>query len=222
MFKYKIIYSKRKSIAIQITSLGEVLVRAPKKVPIELIEDFVSSKLNWIDENLMLVLKKQQYKDSFSLSSGSHINLLGREYPVVLGDKCLFNGEQLIISSSDFNTIKPDLIKIFKVLARNVINERVSFFSNEMKLFPTAIRINSAKTRWGSCSGKNSLNFSWRLVFGSYDVIDYVVVHELSHIKEHNHSKRFWEVVSYTLPDYKKREKALKELQVTLSTQNWD
>jgi predicted metal-dependent hydrolase len=99
--------------------------------------------------------------------------------------------------------------------AKEIIPAKVEYYSKRMKVTPIGVKINSAKTRWGSCSKKNSLNFSWRLMLTSDELIDYAVVHELAHIKEHNHSKRFWKVVEKILPDYKERGKKLKNFKIT-------
>ena len=98
-----------------------------------------------------------------------------------------------------------------------VIPKRVSFYADIMGVTPAAVKISRAKTRWGSCSGKNSLNFSWRLMLCDIDVIDYVVVHECAHIKQHNHSKRFWKVVSDVLSDYPERRNRLNKMQRSFS-----
>ena len=95
-------------------------------------------------------------------------------------------------------------------------------FAKRMDVTPTAIKINGAKTRWGSCSAKKSLNFSWRLIMADDDVIDYVVVHELAHIAEMNHSARFWALVEGALPDYQSRKAKLKALQQRLSIEDWE
>lgn len=73
------------------------------------------------------------------------------------------------------------------------------------------ISIREQKTRWGSCSSKGNLNFNWRLIFAPEEVVDYIVVHELAHRKEMNHSRAFYDVVASVLPDYKVQEKWLKE-----------
>lgn len=86
---------------------------------------------------------------------------------------------------------------------------------------PSAVKVGSANTRWGSCSGKNSLNFTWKLILASEAAVDYVVVHELCHILQHNHSARFWQEVGRVLPDYKEREKLLRQLQKRLVTEDW-
>ncbi|MCL2068918.1 MAG: M48 family metallopeptidase, partial [Oscillospiraceae bacterium] len=86
----------------------------------------------------------------------------------------------------------PQLKAEYIAKAKAYIPARVTHFSKLMNVTPIAVKINGAKTRWGSCSGKKSLNFSWRLIMADDDVIDYVVVHELAHITQMNHSVRFW------------------------------
>ena len=80
-----------------------------------------------------------------------------------------------------------------------------------MQLTPSAVKINSAKTRFGSCSAKNSLNFSCRVMIYPPEIIDYVIVHELAHIKHHNHSRAFYALIAEFSPDYKERILFLKE-----------
>lgn len=87
--------------------------------------------------------------------------------------------------------------------AKAVLPEKVKWYSEIMRVTPTAVRINSAKTRYGSCSGKNSINFSFYLMDKDERFIDYVVVHELAHIKHHNHSKDFYSFIERFMPDYK-------------------
>ena len=94
--------------------------------------------------------------------------------------------------------------------AKKIIPERVGYYSKIMKLTPEGIKITKAKKRFGSCNGKNSLCFSCYLMLYPQKAIDYVVVHELAHIKHHNHSSDFYELVKSYMPDYKEREKLLK------------
>jgi len=91
------------------------------------------------------------------------------------------------------------------------IRERVQFYSQTMHLSPQRERITSAKYQWGGCSSRNTLSFSWRLMMAPLPVIDYIVVHELGHIQEKNHSPRFWKIVETTLPDYRARRDWLKK-----------
>lgn len=98
-------------------------------------------------------------------------------------------------------------ISLMRKRAKEVLPIKVQYFSNLMGVKPTAVKINSAKKRYGSCSGKNSINFSLYLMDKDERFIDYVVVHELAHIKHHNHSKDFYAFIEKYLPDYKERIK---------------
>lgn len=95
-------------------------------------------------------------------------------------------------------------------LAKDVIPRRVEYYSEIMNLCPTGVKITKAKKRFGSCNGKNSLCFSCFLMKYPMEAVDYVVVHELAHIKHHNHSKDFYNLINQYMPDYKQREKLLK------------
>ena len=101
-------------------------------------------------------------------------------------------------------------IKELMLRAVSIIPKKVSHFSEIMNVIPAKVSINHAKTRFGSCSSKGNLNFSCRLMMYPEECIDYVVVHELAHLKHLNHSKDFWKFVEKFMPDYKKRKKLLK------------
>jgi predicted metal-dependent hydrolase len=223
--KYKIIRSKRKSIAIYITKDAAVEIRAPFGVSASDINAVVSGKKTWIEKQLEAHEKIKAQKQNFKLDYGDMVLYRGKEYPVKAkaGNLVGFDGSSFYMPDSlNYIQIRDAMIQIYKLLAKNVLTDKIGEFSKKMSLTPIAVKINSAKTRWGSCSGKNSINFSWRLILASDDVIDCVVVHELAHIKEHNHSDRFWAVVEKVLPDYIQREEKLKKLQMRLSGEVWD
>lgn len=96
------------------------------------------------------------------------------------------------------------------VEAKKYLPKRVEYYSVLMNVKPTGIKITSARKRFGSCSGKNSICFSLYLMTYPKEAVDYVVVHELAHIKYHNHSKEFYNFIERFMPDYKEREKFLK------------
>ncbi len=225
MIEYKLIRSERKMIAIQITKDAKIHVRAPMKVPKKEIDRIVQLKENWITKHLAIKIAQQEQKSKFTLNYGDTIFYRGKEYPITAkhGNNSGFD-ETAFYLPQNFNSeqIKIALIKIYKQLAKRDLPIKVTQFAKLMNVAPNAIKINSAKTMWGSCNGKNNINFSWRLIFASDAVIDYVVVHELAHIKELNHSPRFWAVVESVLPDYKIRKKGLLSLQAKLATENWD
>ena len=99
----------------------------------------------------------------------------------------------------------------YKGKAKAYIEERVRHYSGVLNLYPEHVRIGSARSRWGSCSHKNHLSFTWRLIMAPHSVIDYVVIHELAHIKEKNHSNRFWNLVEEIVPDYGTHRKWLRK-----------
>lgn len=94
--------------------------------------------------------------------------------------------------------------------AKEYLTKKVEYYSKIINVKPTSVKITSAKKRFGSCSGKNSICFSYYLMLYPNEAIDYVVVHELAHIKHHNHSKEFYGFISEFMPDYKERERLLK------------
>lgn len=102
-----------------------------------------------------------------------------------------------------------DICRLQQAAAR-VLPEKVAYYSRLMNLKPTGLKITSAQKRFGSCSGKNSLCFSWILMQYPETAIDYVVVHELAHIKHHNHSREFYALIERYLPDYRERERMLR------------
>ncbi|MBQ7760446.1 MAG: M48 family metallopeptidase [Clostridia bacterium] len=101
-------------------------------------------------------------------------------------------------------------IKELKDKLLEIVTPILEKYSNRMGLFPSHVSINTAKTRFGSCSSTGRINFSCRLALYPYEAIEYVCVHELAHLKEMNHSKKFWAIVEKQLPDYKERKKLLK------------
>lgn len=103
-----------------------------------------------------------------------------------------------------------DDVKLLYLKAREILPTRLEYWSKITGFTPTGVKITTAKKRFGSCSPKNSLCFSVFLFDYPMPAIDYVIVHELCHIKEHNHSARFWREVEKILPDYKQRQKLLK------------
>ena len=95
--------------------------------------------------------------------------------------------------------------------AKEIIPRRTAYFAARMGVSYGRITIREQKTRWGSCSSKKNLNFNWKLLLAPPEVLDYVVVHELCHLKQMNHSRAFWAEVAAILPDYKERKKWLRE-----------
>ena len=119
--------------------------------------------------------------------------------------------EKAIVKQMGRNKVKREYtdedIKQLRSEAKTILPEKVKYFSEIMGVTPKSIKINSAKKRYGSCSGENNINFSLYLMDKDERFIDYVVVHELAHIRHHNHSKAFYSFIESVMPDYKERKK---------------
>ena len=225
MIPYKLVHSRRKTVAIHITKNAEVEIRAPLKMPKSEIDKFVAEKEKWIETHLTQRKDINNEKISFTLTYGDMILLRGKMHYIRAkdGTNAGFDGECFYLPPNlNPDIIKRTVIQIYTAMAKLIIKNSVNEYAKHMNVTPAAVKITSAKTRWGSCSGKNRINFSWRLAMADDDVIDYVVVHELAHTIEHNHSIRFWAVVESILPDCKQRQNKLKLLQKQLAVQNWD
>lgn len=224
MLSYRLIRSKRKTVAVFITKDAQVEVRAPLRASVSFIERFLAEKESWIQAHLEQRKRDLLKRADFSVGEGDTLLFLGREYPVHLSlgyHKPFFNGEQFLLPQQDFSENKPLIIGLYKNLAKSYIDEKVQFYSRLVGVTPSAVRVGNASTRWGSCSGKNSLNFTWKLILAPEKAVDYVIVHELCHILQHNHSPWFWKEVQRVLPDYKERELLLRQLQKRLAAEDW-
>ncbi len=224
MIPYQLVRSKRKTIAICITKDAQVEVRAPLRAPISSIEGFLIQKESWIETQLKQRKQELEKQAAFSVEEGDHLLFLGREYPVHLSPDCekpSFDGEQFLLPQQDFSRNKPLIAALYKSLAQNYIEKQVEVYSRLIGVVPSAVKVGSADTRWGSCSGKNSLNFTWKLMLASKEAVDYVIVHELCHILHHNHSTWFWREVEKVMPDYGERKKLLFKLQKHLLEEGW-
>jgi len=221
---YNLTRSNRKTLAVYIRD-GVLEVRSPLKLPKRDIDKFIISKQDWIAKKLVYSAEEAQSRKNFQLSYGDTVPYLGKEYPIVAKQDCClgFDGMQFCVPPN----LLPDQIKsvcaqIYRRLAKRDLPSRVFDFTKQMSVNPTAVKISDAKKCWGSCSSKKSLNFSWRLIMANSEAVDYVVVHELAHIMEMNHSARFWAIVEGILPDYRQRKAKLKELQQRLNKECWE
>ena len=224
MINYNLTRSKRKTIALYVRS-GVVDVRAPLRTPKYEIDRFIASKEKWIRSKLVYLDERAERRESFSLNYDEVVIYRNRKYPIVQisGNRVVFDGDSFCMPQGlTPEDIKAACVRIYKKLAKRDLNEKVQQFAKQLSVQPAAVKVNSAKTRWGSCSAKKNLNFSWRLIMADDSVIDYVVVHELAHLIELNHSNRFWAIVKSILPDYKERQKRLKELQEKLAVEDWE
>ena len=168
-FHYRVIRSKRRTIALEITAAGEVLVRCPQRCSKAQIEAFVQSRAGWLETHL-----------------------------------------QKRAAQPKLPPLTPEELRALARQALEVIPERVAHYAPLAGVTYQRITIRNQRSRWGSCSSKGNLNFNCLLMLTPPEVLDYVVVHELCHRKELNHSPRFWAEVARVLPDYQVQKQWLK------------
>ena len=223
MTDYILKRSSRVTTGIYIRN-GRVEVRAPLHLPKQDIDRFVRSKEPWITKNLTNQRNQIKHRDSFVIDYGSNIRWRGIPYPITVrdGTKAGFDGDVFYMPPGlTPEQIKALCIQTYKRLASVHFSNRAAYYSEKLGVVPSALKINNAKTRWGSCSTGKNINFSWRLAMADDRVIDYVIVHELAHLLEMNHSPRFWAIVESILPDYDERRTRLNDLHQQLKNEDW-
>jgi predicted metal-dependent hydrolase len=150
------------------------------------IDKFVMSKEKWITDRLAKSQEQSKQCESFNLSYGSTVIYRGKNYPVAAkpGSRAGFDDTAFFMPPDlTPKQIKSVCAQIYRMLAKRDLTEKTLDFSKKMSVAPTAVKINGAAARWGSCSAKKSINYSWRLIMAEDAVIDYVVVHELGDLK---------------------------------------
>jgi predicted metal-dependent hydrolase len=211
---FDIIRSKRKTIAVEITKDGGVLVRAPLRLARREVFSFVHQHSVWIARKIDQVRSRKGQITPRRFRDGESFPFLGEQHLLrfVAGADYLRKHDGEFHLGVDLSSRAGALFRTwYRARAREILEDRVATLAPRMGLTCRSVRITDARERWGSCSTAGSLNFAWRLVMAPPAVIDYVIVHELTHLVEMNHSRRFWERLGRVLPDYVERRKWLKE-----------
>ncbi len=208
----KIIRSKRKTITLQITQAGKIILKAPNNLTNQQLNHFVLKHKNWIEKRLFIIKKRKPVEKKFT--EGEEFLLFGKK--IILNNSILHKipkvkNEKLLLDCTVNTNCKLIIEKWYKNIALDFYKKRSLIYSKLLGVNYKKIKISNAKKRWGSCSTKGYINLSWRLVMAPVEIIDYVIVHELAHLIEPNHSKKFWLQVKRIFPDYKKRRKWLKD-----------
>jgi predicted metal-dependent hydrolase len=210
----KIIKSKRKTIALQITDNATLIIKAPFDISNETLNQILLKHIKWIEKKKREIEARVVKFKSKKFVSGEEFLFLGRYYKLKIVDNqdipLKFDNIYFYISRRVLPDAKEHFIKWYKKKAYEKISERVTLHAQEGKFKYNKIKISNAEKRWGSCSYRGNLNFSWRLIMAPLSVVDYVVAHELVHLKVKNHSKYFWDEVKILIPDYKKHISWLK------------
>lgn len=170
MREYELRRSDRRTLGLEMTAEGHLIVRAPRGLPKKRIDAFVTEKGDWI----------RAAEEKAAARRAAHPEPTEEERRALIRK------------------------------AVDILPGRVAYYAPLLGVTPTGITITGARTRWGSCSGKNRLSFSWRLMRYPPEAIDYVVVHELAHIRHHDHSPAFYALIESVMPDHRARRALLR------------
>jgi predicted metal-dependent hydrolase len=209
---------RRKTISLQIGDKSELVITAPYFTPISEINRFVQEKQNWIHKAIQKHKEELIKNKAKEYITGERFYYLGESFPL----ETFFEQNErggLVFWDNRFYLNAPDvpakkreyIIRWYKRKAKEYFAARVDFCSRELNLRAKSVKITSAEKRWGSCSEKDNLSFSFRLIMAPPLVIDYVIVHELMHIKEKSHSSRFWQLMELAMPKYKLHRRWFKD-----------
>ena len=213
---------KAKNISIKIKPFEGVLVTVPMLVSFKLAEDFVKTKIKWINKNLNKVQKQEQSYTFFSANNSfktrSHlVNITSTElskntvHIENTNVKVLISKKLSISSEENQLFIRNIILEIWRKEAKEYLPKRVKALAIDHDFNYQKLTIKNTKSRWGSCSFDNNINLSLHLMRISNELIDYVILHELVHTKVKNHSSKFWETLEKHCPNSKILDKELKK-----------
>jgi len=189
--------SRSLSLRISINAKAEIVVSAPKFMPEFMIRKFVENQKTWIETNLTKIKKNQIPVKT------DELYIFDKKYQVIINDQAdkmgiFVRGEKIFVNNLSKKTsakIAQQIEEFLKKTASKYIATRTQILAKQMNISYQRISLRQQSSRWGSCSSRGNLNFNWRLVHYSPAIIDYVIIHELAHRLEMNHSKKFWAIV---------------------------
>ncbi|MCE5193504.1 M48 family metallopeptidase [bacterium] len=213
---YTLVRSRRRTVGLEIRPDATLVVRAPMLAPVSYVESILMQRAGWISAKLALVRSRASLVPRHDFLTGERFPYLGQEWPFVV---VAFQKQPLTFDAKTGFTLdvaafdRGEVVfeEWYRTQARELLIERVQHYAPLVGVSVPRLRISGAERRWGSCSTSGTVSFAWRLVMAPMDVIDYVVVHELAHLREMNHSVRFWAIVASVLPDHDARRRWLKE-----------
>ncbi|MEI6092777.1 MAG: SprT family zinc-dependent metalloprotease [bacterium] len=213
--EYSVSKSNRRTASLFIERDGSVSLIVPKELTQAKIENIVKSKRNWIYKSLAEWNDLNSTKVRREFTSGEGILYLGRNYKLIASENLntdITVGENyFILNTSQITNCYNILKSFYKERGSKKIATRVNLYKNKIGVSPRSIRIQNIGNRWGSCTKDGNLNFHWKIMMAPLSIIDYVVVHELVHLKYKTHNAKFWNEIDKVMPDYLKRKNWLRD-----------
>lgn len=214
-----ILRSPRRSLCLSISKDGKLIVHAPRRLSVNEIYKYIKEKEKWIiskqkEIETKLAINKEiiSYKEFLFLGKKYSLKIVNGLKKIELSDDCI------LIPSNIENDCILQKVKLWYIKhAKKILFERLEYFANLMQLDYASIKLCNNKTRWGSCDSKRNIKLNYRLIMLPHKAVDFVLIHELAHIIEFNHSKQFYKIISKVMPSYKLQQKILKEYDYVLS-----
>lgn len=213
-----IIRTNRRSLSLTISKNGELVVRAPKRLGLDYIMNFIKEKEKWIDRKRKEICENNL--NNKAVMSYNAFLFFGKQYKKSEQDglkKVELSSNSIVFPKCENMT---ELIKhaqnFYISISKDVLKNRVEYFADLMQLNYAKIMIMDNKRRWGACTSSATLKFNYRLSMLPYKIIDYIIIHELAHLIEFNHSDRFYKIIESIMPDYRKYRKQLKSYDFVL------
>ncbi|SFM07474.1 M48 family metallopeptidase [Pelosinus propionicus] len=213
---YTIIYQKnRKSVQLKLNSSSHLTITAPTRFSKEGIEEIILEKRKWIVKQITKLTAAASNPINKSVCDKAVILFLGQPHilkfmskdihkPIVHVEENQIMLHMFPLTEKNTNETAEKILKQWYIHhATNTLVARTAFWASIIKVNPRRITIKEQKTRWGSCSSKGNINYNWRIIMAPINVIDYLVIHELCHLRIPNHSKSFWQEVGKYSPHFK-------------------
>jgi len=202
---------RRRRVSVMMGVREGLIVRAPLRFPIKDVEAVLRDEADWIRDKLRWREDWLRLHPPLRIAGGEVIPLLGEEWkleirrdPARRRARVLAAEGRILLELPRSAEARTILSGWMRRLARRVILARVRCWSGRIGVRPGRVTLRDTRSRWGSCSSSGDLSFSWRLVMAPPDVLDYVIAHELCHIIQPDHSRRFWSMIARQSPDYER------------------
>jgi len=204
---------RRKTLGLTVDRFGELVVHAPELTDAGALRAWIGKKMLWVNQKLLLKDADRRREKRLEPVSGETISYLGRNYRLRVVDwqaaPFAFDGHWFTLRRGD-KTAAPRLLQEwYESAGHEWLAERVAKWQRKAGTTPSGISVDDLGYRWASCSRSGVLRFNWKLLQLPVRLIDYVIAHELIHLKEHSHSETFWKMLGEAMPDWQSRKHEL-------------
>lgn len=211
VLSYTLKQDRRRRMSMRIDERG-LRIGAPQSVNLREIESFITNNSEWVLRKLS-EFSNRQVRRNLPIHHGACLPVLGREVVIHIAagaNRICWQDDRLLLAARADADHAALARRALQQRALELFTERMHCYAAQLALTPPRLGLSSARTRWGSCSARSGIRLNWRLIHLPLPLIDYVVVHELAHLREMNHSPRFWAVVESVYPDWRSARGALK------------